>query len=783
MKVLIVESPAKAKTINQYLGSDYKVISSYGHVRGLPSEEGSVDTEKGFAMHYTVLPKSQKQVAEIVRTASKADSIILATDPDREGEAISWHIYELLKEKKAITDSTPVKRVVFNEITKKAVKAAVESPRDLDLNLVYAQQARQALDYLVGFTLSPVLWRKLPGSRSAGRVQSVALRMICDREAEIEKFISQEFWSVHASCLNCSDNPFKASLTHLDGEKLQKFSINNSEDASQIKDRISKLEYSVVNVENKKTSRKASPPFTTSTMLQEASRKLGFSAKKTAQLAQKLYEGISLDGETVGLITYMRTDSVNLSEEAVFAAKIFISKSFGDAYIPKIAKVYKTKSKNAQEAHEAIRPTNIDLTIEKISPYLDKDLLALYGLIWKRMVASQMADAQIDIVTADISDKGDVAVFRAVGSTIAFDGFLKLYREDIDDSDEEEGKILPQLNKGDSIKILEVEPKQHFTQPPPRFTEASLVKAMEELGIGRPSTYPTIISILQEREYVTLDKKRFMPEPKGRIVSAFLTGFFERYVEYSFTSDLENELDNISNGSQSFVEVLRNFWTPFKLRTEEVISFKTQDIIEKVEEALTAFIFPDSLSASSEDLSYKKCPKCNTGTLSLKTGKFGSFIGCSNYPECNYSKQLANSEKAESDPDSQSVGDFPKVIGIDPNTDQEITIRKGPYGIYVQRGEGKGAKRASLPKDISIEKLSLEYAIKLLSMPFVLGLDPDTNEEIKVGIGRFGPYIERAGKYTSLKKHNPTDITLTEALDLLTESANKQPRKYIKKKS
>jgi len=786
MKLLIVESPAKAKTINKYLGSDYKVISSYGHVRGLPSEDGSVDTANGFAMRYQVLPKSGKQVAEIVKDASKADAIMLATDPDREGEAISWHIYELLRERKAISANTPVKRVVFNEITKKAVIDAVNNPRDLDLNLVYAQQARQALDYLVGFTLSPVLWRKLPGSRSAGRVQSVALRMICDREAEIERFRTQEYWTIHAACLNPASQAFKAFLTTLNGDKLDKFFINNAEQASALQQQLSSLKYSIIQVENKKTTRKPSPPFTTSTMLQEASRKLGFSAKKTAQVAQKLYEGVDLGGETVGLITYMRTDSTNLSADAVLAAKDFIDSSYGSKYVPKVARVYKTKSKNAQEAHEAIRPTNVEFTPEKIKSYLDKDLFNLYELIWKRLVASQMADAEIDIVSADISDPANTAVFRAVGSTIAFDGFLKLYHEDLDDDEEEESRILPPLRKGDDINITEVQPKQHFTQPPPRFSEASLVKRMEELGIGRPSTYPTIISILQEREYVNLDRKRFIPQTKGRIVSSFLTEFFAKYVEYSFTSELEDELDNVSNGTQTFLEVLQDFWSPFKARTEEVISFKNQDIVLQLEQALLNHIFPDSITSAEGDLSYKKCPKCNTGTLGLKTGKFGSFIGCSNYPECNHTKQLSSSDGAPSeliDETADNLG-LPKVIGTDPSTQQEISLRKGPYGIYLQRGDGKTAKRAGLPKGMSHDSITMDYAVRLLSMPLVLGNDPSTNEPIKVGIGKFGPYLEKAGKYTSLKQHKPMEVTLEQALEVLAEAASKpaKPKSTYKKK-
>jgi len=765
MKLLIVESPSKAKTINSYLGSDYKVISSFGHVRGLPSQDGSVNPDNNFEMRYTVLDKAHKHVSEIVKSAKKVDEILLATDPDREGEAISWHIIEILKEKKAIAKGAAVKRVVFNEITKKAVQYAVDHPRELDTNLVQAQQTRQALDYLVGFTLSPVLWRKLPGSRSAGRVQSVALKVICERETEIEKFKSQEYWSIAGFFKNLAKSRFKGMLTHYNKSKLDKFDVNNDKSAHDIVSILEKGTYHVEKIEKKQTRRFPPPPFTTSTMLQESARKLGFSAKRTSQVAQSLYEGVDIGGNTTGLITYMRTDSVNVSSDAIAVTRKHIGAKYGPKYVPSSAKIYKTKAKNAQEAHEAIRPTDITLDPDKISKFLNDDQRKLYDLIWKRMISSQMENVVLDLVAADIANAEKTAIFRATGSTVVFDGYYAAYKEGQDDSEDEDSQALPKLEEGEKLELESIEPNQHFTQPPPRFTEASLVKKMEEIGIGRPSTYPTIISILQEREYVKIDKKRFMPEPKGRIVIAFLSEFFTKYVEYDFTAKLENELDDIASNDVNWQEVLKKFWGPFKARTDEVLEFKNSDIITEIEKGLTSYLYPDG-----EDT--KKCPTCKTGTLGLKTGKFGSFVGCSNYPECKHVKQLSSAGDDEVDTGSE---EFPKTLGKN-EEGVEVTLRKGPYGLYVQTGDAKGAKRAGIPKGVDLSNIDLKYALGMLALPRLVGMHPETGEPIKAGIGRFGPYLLYQSAFRSLKDESPMTVELSRAVDILAMPAPKSNR-------
>lgn len=768
MKLLIVESPSKAKTINSYLGKDFKVISSYGHIRALPSQAGSVDPDQNFKMHYEVIDRSKKNVSLLVADAKKADEVYLATDPDREGEAISWHINEVLKEKKV---KKPTSRVVFYEITKKAVKDAIAKPRNIDEDLVNAQQSRQALDYLVGFTLSPVLWRKLPGSRSAGRVQSVALRVVCDREAEIEKFKSQEYWSVTGDFSSDKKN-FKASLTHFDSEKLTKLDIKDEKQATSIVKACKAEKYSINKIEKKRTKRNPYAPFTTSTMLQEAARKLGFSAKKTSKLAQDLYEGFEIGGELTGLITYMRTDSVSVSKEAIAAARGFIKGEFGEKYLPDAPRMFKTKTKNAQEAHEAIRPTRIDYTPAKIGKALSSDHLKLYELIYKRMVASQMQSAEIDNVAADVVSGNGKITFRATGSTIAFDGFLKLYREGTDDAEEGDEQKLPELSEGKTADLEKLEPKQHFTQPPPRYTEASLVKKMEELGIGRPSTYPTIISILQERDYVRVEKKRFFPESKGRIVNAFLAIYFPKYVEYNFTAHLEDELDEVSNGQMKWDELLGAFWSPFKKRTEEVLEFKNLDIVQEIENELASLIFGDG---------DKTCPTCKTGTLGLKAGKFGAFIGCSKYPDCKHTKQLVagdGSDDSAAEEGSEQI-EFPRKLGENPEG-KEVSIRKGPYGVYVQLGEGKEVKRASLPKGKLAKDVDLAFALELLKLPRVVGQHPETGDNINAGIGRFGPFVEHQRKFKSIKGDDPMTITLEKALEYLAQPA--KPRFGKKKK-
>jgi DNA topoisomerase-1 len=781
MNLLVVESPSKAKTIGKYLGKDFKVISSYGHVRGLPSETGSVDPDHDFAMKYEINKTSGKQVKIIVDSVKESDAIYLATDPDREGESISWHIVEVLKERKALKKPVPIKRVVFHEITKKAVLNAIDNPRDIDMDLVRAQQTRQALDYLVGFTLSPVLWRKLPGSRSAGRVQSVALRVICDREAEIEKFKTQEYWSLEADFLpEKGGNKFSAKLHTLNGEKLDKFAIANGEQANSIKAELQDKDYQVAKVEKKQAKRNPEPPFTTSTLLQDAARKFGFSAKKTAMLAQKLYEGIDVGGETTGLITYMRTDSVNISEQAIADIREYIS-GIGKKYLPDQPRLYKTKAKNAQEAHEAIRPTTISRTPEKMRAYLEKDLYNLYDLIWKRTVASQMESAILDVVSIDIKSHDDKAIFRASGSTIAFDGFYHIYIEGKDDEEEvaaeaEKGEQrMPQLTVGQALELLAMACNQHFTQPPARYTEATLVKKLEELGIGRPSTYPTIISILIDREYVILDKKRFLPEARGRIVSAFLHEFFTKYVEYGFTAALEDELDHVASGDANWKKVLADFWKPFKEKTDKVLEFKNTDVIAKLQEALENYIFgtPEGIN--------KKCPDCKDGTLELKTGKFGSFVGCSNYPNCTHTKALSGTaetgEQHEDNNGATTADDLhlPKVLGTD-KEGVEISLRKGPYGVYIQLGEGKEAKRRGLPQGKAPKAVDLQYALSLLDLPRIVGKHPETGKEIKASFGRFGPFVEHDGKFTSIRKYDPLTITLEDALAEMEKAASRPAR-------
>ena len=779
MNLLIVESPAKAKTIGKYLGPSYKVISSYGHVRALPSEEGAIDPEHDFAMRYEILPKAAKQIAVIVAEAKHSDHIYLATDPDREGEAISWHVLEILKQKKAIKNSTKIYRAVFHEITKKAIVDALKTPRNLNNDLVSAQKTRQGLDYLVGFTLSPVLWRKLPGSRSAGRVQSVALRMICEREAEIESFKSQEYWSIHGHFSTEKGEEFDSTLIEFQGKKLEKFTIVNEAQAVDVISKIKDNSFSVKSVEKKKVNRNPQAPFSTSTMIQEASRKLGFSAKKTAQIAQKLYEGISINGELTGLITYMRTDSTSISAEATKAASKLITKIYGSNYLPPSPRVYKTKTKNAQEAHEAIRPTDVLKKPESIKSFLEEDQFKLYELIWNRLVASQMASAILDVMTVDIADdQGNI--FRATGSSITFPGFYKVYREGIDDADEEKDRILPLLKEKELLKLLEAIKEQHFTQPPPRYTEASLVKRMEESGIGRPSTYPTIISILQDRKYVVFEKKRFIPEPRGRLVNTFLTLFFNQYVEYGFTANLEEQLDEIAAGKVIWKKVMKDFWHPFKNKTDEVLSIKTSEILAKMEEQLLNYLFHKEILQDGKSIEeVLKCGKCATGKLQLKNGRFGSFLACSNYPNCNYTKAIGSNDNNTQDAGNEpAISDLPKVLGTDPNTKEEVSIRKGPYGFYVQLGKGKKVKRKGLPKDLNYQNTDLNYAIGLLNMPRELGLDQE-GVLIRAGTGKFGPYLERRGKYISLRtaKIDPVLITLEEALGIIKKSSSDKKNK------
>ena len=761
-----MESPAKAKTINKYLGKDYQVLASFGHIRDLPAKDGSVLPDKDFEMTWAVESKSEKHVKDIVNALQKAEEVYLASDPDREGEAISWHIVQELTRRKKL--KVPVHRVVFNEITKTAVLEAMKNPREIDMNLVNAYLARRALDYLVGFTLSPVLWRKLPGSKSAGRVQSVALRLVCERESEIEAFKKQEYWSLSAQMETLNKDVFKTSLTHVDGKKLDKFAIVNEEQASAMKAKVLSSVFSVGEIEKKQVKRNPAPAFTTSTLQQEASRKLNFAAKKTMKTAQELYEGVEINGERVGLITYMRTDGVTLAQEAVDAMRVFIEKEYGKDFLPEKPRIYKNKVKNAQEAHEAIRPTNINRTPQSVSAFLDKDQLRLYELIWKRALACQMESALLDKVSVDIPSSDSSLMLHATGQTIAFAGFIKVYKEDVDDEKEEDSALLPLMNKGDALALLEATTEQHFTEPPPRYSEASLVKKMEELGIGRPSTYASILSVLQDRAYVVLNKKRFIPEDRGRVVTAFLENYFNQYVQYDFTAKLESLLDDITSGDAQWKNVLSEFWKNFYATVQQVSPFKTADVLQKVDAALEKHLFPTEES--------RICPECQKGTLSLKVGRFGAFIGCSNYPECKYTRQFSTSSTDEDGEENTTVEvqDNNRILGIDEKTGLNVFVKKGPYGWYVQLGEGKEAKRISVPKNLSSDDLTLEQAKGLLSLPRLLGKNPQTQEDVETSIGRFGPYVKSGKVFQSLTTADDVlKIDLQRALILLENGKNK----------
>ena len=782
--VVIVESPAKAKTINKYLGSDFKVLASYGHVRDLPSRDGSVRPDADFDMDWEIDDRAKKHLKDITAALKGADHLYLATDPDREGEAISWHVREILDQQNKL-DGVTVERVVFNEITKSAILEAFKHPRQLDSELIDAYLARRALDYLVGFTLSPVLWRKLPGSKSAGRVQSVALRLICERETEIENFNAQEYWSVKGDFKTPAGAALEAQLTHLDGSKLGKMDIATEDRAKAAVDASMAQGFGVASVEKKQARRHPAAPFTTSTLQQEASRKLRFTTKRTMQIAQRLYEGIKLDGETVGLISYMRTDGVFISGEAIGAARSLIGKQFGKGYVPAKTRVYKSKAKNAQEAHEAIRPTDVFRHPRDVAAYLDDDQKKLYQLIWNRTVASQMESAVLDQVSADITSDDGRITFRATGSTVVFDGFYKLYREGRDDkanNDAEGDKILPELNRGQTLERIVVTPEQHFTQPPPRFSEASLVKRLEELGIGRPSTYSSIISVLQDRNYVTLDKRRFEPVDRGRLVTAFLDSYFPRYVEYDFTADLEQQLDDISGGRIDWKKVLRDFWESFSNAVGETKDLRVSEVLDKLDELLGPHFFRPGDDGSDP----RECPTCSDGRLNLKLGKFGAFIGCNKYPECKFTRPLevTNGNGAG---DEALTANGPKELGPDPTSGEMITLRKGPYGFYVQRGEetveGKNKikpKRASIPKTMNPANIDLGAALGLLSLPRDVGTDVETGEMITAGLGRFGPFIRVGGTYVSLKDDDDVlSIGLNRAQHLLADVPRKAPPKEL----
>ena len=775
MNVVVVESPAKAKTINKYLGPGYKVLASFGHVRDLPAKDGSVQPDNDFAMSWEVDSASAKRVNEIADAVKKSDALFLATDPDREGEAISWHVLDLLKRKKAIGDK-PVKRVVFNAITKKAVLDAMADPRDIDASLVDAYLARRALDYLVGFTLSPVLWRKLPGARSAGRVQSVALRLVCDRENEIERFVAEEYWNISALLRTPRNDTFEARLVAADGKRLTAKAVANGDHAKDIKTVLEGAAFKVESVEAKPVKRNPGPPFTTSTLQQAASSRLGFNASRTMQVAQKLYEGFDIGGEVTGLITYMRTDGVQIAPEAIDAARGAIGSVFGSEYLPEKPRFYSTKAKNAQEAHEAIRPTDFNRTPDSVRKYLDADQFRLYDLIWKRGIASQMASADIERTTAEIiaTNGGRTVGLRAVGSVIKFDGFIAAYtdqreeKEDNDAADEEDGR-LPEIRANESLAKEKINATQHFTEPPPRYSEASLIKKMEELGIGRPSTYASTLATLRDREYITIDKRKLIPDAKGRLVTAFLENFFSRYVEYDFTASLEEKLDSISAGDLNWKDVLRDFWVQFFAAIEDTKELRVSDVLDALNEALAPLAFPKREDGSDP----RACPNCGTGRLSLKLGRAsGAFIGCSNYPECRYTRpfgvEAANGEAAAM---AENVS-----FGTDSMTGEEITLRSGRFGPYVQRGEGKDAKRASLPKGWSPASMDQEKALALLNLPRDVGRHPETGKMISSGIGRYGPFLLHDGKYANLESvEDVFSIGLNRAVTVIADREARGP--------
>jgi len=741
--LLIVESPAKAKTLKKYLGNDYEVLASYGHVRDLVPKNGAVDTENNYVMNYETIARNSKHVDAIAKAAVEADNILLAPDPDREGEAIAWHISELLKTKRALKGK-PMKRVVFYEITQAAVQEAVSKPREIAMPLVNAQQARRALDYLVGFNLSPLLWRKIRPGLSAGRVQSPALRLIVERELEIEKFNSQEYWSVHLDSQKNSV-PFRAKLFQYQGKKLEQLSIGSQAEYDAIHAKLSdaKLPPKVVRVEKKGKQRNPAAPFTTSTLQQEAVRKLGMTSDRTMRTAQSLYEGMDIGGQTIGLITYMRTDSLNLANEAVAEIRGYIGDNFASDYLPSKQPTYKSKAKNAQEAHEAIRPTSISRTPDSVREYLNIDQMRLYEMIWKRTLASQMSPARFDTVSVDIRLSSDDTLFRASGQTLVFPGFIGVYMEDVDDAVEEDSAKLPPLSEGDVLPVEKLYGEQHFTQPPPRFSEASLVKSLEEYGIGRPSTYSTIISTLQAREYATLDKKRFMPTDVGRVVIKFLTEHFTRYVDYGFTANLEDELDEISEGKRDWIPVLDAFWTGFH-----------QLIVDKKD-----------VDRPGTEILEEACPKCGK-PLSKRLGKRGSFIGCTAYPECDYTRSLGGEE---------DEGEARQELGQHPEG-KTVLLLRGPYGYYVQLGEpieGEKAKpkRVSWPKELPLEQADLPTALKLLSLPRELGVHPEGDKKVIVNIGRFGPYIGHNGKFKSIPRSDSIfDIDMDRAVELLAQA-------------
>jgi DNA topoisomerase-1 len=777
--VVVVESPAKAKTINKYLGDGYTVLASFGHVRDLPPKDGSVRPDEDFAMDWEADERGTRQVAAIAKALKGAKRLYLATDPDREGEAISWHVRAMLGEKNALK-GVDVQRISFNEVTKSAVNYALAHPRELDQPLIEAYMARRALDYLVGFTLSPVLWRKLPGSRSAGRVQSVALRLICEREAEIEIFRPREYWSVQALFTTPQGAPFTARLTHLDGRKLDQFDLNNAEKAARAQAAVQAGNFTVASVERRRVKRNPPPPFTTSTLQQEASRKLGMGAQAAMRTAQQLYEGVELHGETTGLITYMRTDGVQMAREAILSIREHVGQAFGAPYVPERPREYVSKVKNAQEAHEAIRPTDVARRPQDVARFLSVDQQRLYELVWKRAVASQMQSAELDQVAVDVASGG--VKLRATGSIVAFDGFLKLYREGRDDEpndagaapNDDENRMLPPMAERDPLQRGEVTAEQHFTQPPPRYSEASLVKKMEELGIGRPSTYASILTVLRDRNYVRLENRRFIPEDRGRLVTAFLKNFFERYVDTGFTAELEEKLDNVSDGSLDWRALMRAFWDDFSIAINQTKDLKINEVVGALDEELGPHFFP----AKEDGSDPRACPACTGGRLGLKLGRYGSFIGCSNYPECQFTRRLAIET---GDGEAETLKEGMRVLGKSPETDEDITVRRGPWGLYVQQGEpdpnDKKAKpkRTSLPRGMDGESITLEQALGLLALPRQVGIHPETKLPIEANLGRFGPYVKMGAIFGSLDKDDDIlSVGLNRAVDVLARKMASQ---------
>jgi len=770
MNIVIVESPAKAKTINKYLGASYEVLASFGHVRDLPAKNGSVDPDANFQMIWEVDPKASSRLNDIAKALKGADKLILATDPDREGEAISWHVLEVLKEKRALKDQT-IERVVFNAITKQAITDAMKHPRQIDGALVDAYMARRALDYLVGFTLSPVLWRKLPGARSAGRVQSVALRLVCDRELEIEKFVAREYWSLVATLATPRGENFEARLVGADSKKIQRLDIGTGAEAEDFKKALDAATFTVTSVEAKPGRRNPQAPFTTSTLQQEASRKLGFAPAHTMRIAQRLYEGIDIGGETTGLITYMRTDGVQIDGSAITQARKVIGEDYGNAYVPEAPRQYQAKAKNAQEAHEAIRPTDLSRRPNDMRRRLDPEQAKLYELIWTRTIASQMESAELERTTVDITAKAGARTLelRASGQVIKFDGFLALYQEGRDDDGEDdESRRLPAMSEGENVKRQDLAVTQHFTEPPPRFSEASLVKRMEELGIGRPSTYASILQVLKDRGYVRLEKKRLHGEDKGRVVVAFLENFFARYVEYDFTAGLEEQLDRISNNEISWQDVLKDFWSGFIGAVNDIKDLRVAEVLDALDEMLGPHIYAPR--ADGGDV--RQCPTCGTGRLNLKAGKFGAFVGCTNYPECRYTRPLAADSEASAD----------RVLGQDPETGRDVIVKAGRFGPYIQLGEakdygeGEKPKRAGIPKNTSPADVELEFALKLLSLPREIGLHPESGQPITAGLGRFGPFVKHEKTYASLEAGDEVfDIGLNRAVTLIAEKVAKGP--------